>query len=185
MAAGDLYWSFPENGTRSSGIHPGRRIASPADLGVSSRCSSTPGKSLRPPPGSGGCWLVLYPGWITEISRGLSECDTPRIATRKKVHASFRRNDRRGGLEQRWFDDLNTDARWRPVCGSLKAPQNDCLTIGTRLFAPKGRFTLAWGKRGSASATLRTENKRQHQSATLRFPSALTELLEKPGNSLA
>jgi hypothetical protein len=45
----------------------------------------------------------------------------------------------------------------------------------TRLFAPTGRFSLAWGQRGFASATLRTENEHHHQGRTgRRRPAART-----------
>ena len=55
----------------------------------------------------------FYPGGITEISRGLSDSDTPRSRTRKEFSSS-RGDDRRGGLKQGLFEDSNTDALWGP-----------------------------------------------------------------------
>jgi hypothetical protein len=46
--------------------------------------------------------FVLYPGGITEISRGLSEA-TPPDRDAKKDRSSSRRDDRRGGLERGWM----------------------------------------------------------------------------------
>jgi hypothetical protein len=44
----------------------------------------------------------FYPGGITEISRGLSDSDTPGSPTREESSSS-RRDDRRGGLERGWM----------------------------------------------------------------------------------
>jgi hypothetical protein len=49
---------------------------------------------------------VLYPGGITDISRGLSEA-TPPDRDAKKVRSSSRRDDRRGGFGPGWMNDSN------------------------------------------------------------------------------
>ena len=66
---------------------------------------------------------MLYPGGITEISRGLSDSDTPGSRTREKSSSS-RRDDRRSGLDRAFFDGSKTASSRLPTRTLDRYPQN-------------------------------------------------------------